>query len=315
MKKTLIAAGIAAVVAAPAAFAEVKISGKVEQGFTWTDSSTAADDEMLGNSDVVLKFSASEDLGNGMTAFASIRRDLDGANGAADDSLTDFKVGLKGSFGTVMTGRIEDFTESKALALVDVFQNAAAGVETGDAAGRQDDAIAYLSPNMNGFSVGVGAYAHDDNSSSEDIRDIDATDIALMYSNGPLFLIAAQERVKDPSTSANEDQKVTTFGAKYTFGDLTVSGYRSSIDNDGHTAANDHDDTALAAVYKMGNNSVAVGWSKDELTTGATDDTKWSVEMRHSFSKRTSVAVSYRDHDDAAGADTEELGVGLEHKF
>jgi len=316
MKKTLIAAGIAAAVAAPSAFAEVKIGGKVEQGFTKTDSSSAASDEWTGTSDVVLTFKASEDLGNGMSAFSNIRYDLDGTGNDNDSSgltLTDYQVGLKGSFGTVVTGRMEDFSEAKALSMVDVFYNGDVSVELGgDNAGRNDDGIAYVSPSMNGFSVGVAAYIIDD--TANDIENIDATDIALFYNNGPLSAVLSQETYKDDTGSDNE--KITTLAAKYDMGDLSVRGVYQDLNNADNNTTYDHEDLMLAAVYKMGSNSVAVGWSKNELTTGATDDTKWAVEFRHHFSKRTTASIGYEDYNAAtSSSDTEQLGVSIEHKF
>jgi len=319
MKKTLIAAGIAAAVAAPSAFAEVKIGGKVEQGITMTDSSTAATDEWTGNSDVVLTFKASEDLGNGMSAFSSIRYDLDGAGNdstSAGLTLTDYKVGLKGSFGTVVTGRMEDFSESKALSMVDVFYSGALGVELGgDNAGRQDNAIAYVSPSMNGFSVGVAGYMlNDDGSTQTNIDNVDATDIALFYNNGPVSAVLSQEKYKGDTTST--DEKITTLAVKYDMGDLSLRGVYQDLNNADNTAANDHEDLMLAAVYKMGNNSVAVGWSEDEQTTGATDITQWNVEFRHHFSKRTTASIGYEDYNAVASSgDLEKIGVSIEHKF
>ena len=144
-KKTLIAAAVATV-ASTAAMADVTIGGKVEQTFTWTDSTTAATDEMLGGTDAFLTFKGSEDLGNGMSAFADIRMDLDDAAGAL--VTFDTKVGIKGGFGTVVAGRMEDFSESKVLSMVDVFSGQ--GVELGGSnAGRNDDAVAYVSPSFN----------------------------------------------------------------------------------------------------------------------------------------------------------------------
>ena len=311
MKKTLIAMGVAAAVVAPIASADVTVSGKVEQTMTWTDSTTGATDELTGATDALLVFKGSEDLGNGMTAFADIRSDFDGAAGA--QSTFDTKVGLSGGFGTVVMGRMEDFTESKVLAMVDVLGGSS--VELGDAAGRQDDAIAYVSPEVApGLSIGVAAFYHDDNTAGEDIEDLDATDIALMYSNGPLTLNIAQEEVKDPT--GGDDQESTAVGLGYTFGDLKVAGVYQSIDNLSNTAANDQDNMMATAVYTMGANSIAVGWNENELTTGATDDSTTAFELRHNFSSRTRAYVGLTSDDYATPAnETDTFYVGMEHSF
>jgi predicted porin len=110
MKKTIIAAAIATVIAAPA-MADVSVSGVVEQSFEKVDVDTM--DDWNGYTDSGLTFKASEDLGNGLTAFAQISLDTDNQDSATrtGNSEKDSKVGIKGGFGTVVVGRMEDFTE------------------------------------------------------------------------------------------------------------------------------------------------------------------------------------------------------------
>ena len=306
MKKTLIAAAVASVAAAPVAMADVSISGTVSQAFVWTGSSTAADDEMTGDSDNGLNFKASEDLGNGMTAFAQISLDTDG------DTTKDEKVGLSGSFGTVVVGRMEDFSQSKILDMVDIFGNGG-GVELGDQnAGRQDSGMAYVSPSFNGLTIGVAGYALND--TANDIDNIDATDIALMYSNGPLNINLAQEKYVDDNGS--DDEKILSLGVSYAVGDLELTAVYQDIDNAGNTAANDHQDTMVTATYTMGNNTIKVGWNKDELTDGSTDNNTTALELEHSFSSRTAVYIGMTSDDFATEAnETDTTYIGLIHSF
>ena len=324
-KKTLIAAAVATV-ASTAAMADVTIGGKVKQTFTSTDSATAATDQWAGGTDAFLTFKGSEDLGNGMSAFADIRMDLDGAAGAT--TTFDTKVGIKGGFGTVVAGRMEDFSESKVLSMVDVFSGQ--GVELGDNnATRSDNGFAYVSPSFNGLTIGVAGYALDSNGTAanlgtevaavggtDDINDIDATDIAVMYSNGPLAVNIAQETTKDSNAATNNDEKITSFGVGYTMGDLKVSAVYQDIENTAFVAADDHNDTMLTAVYSMGNNSIALGWNEDELTTGATDNNTTALELRHNFSARTRAYVGMTQDDFATAAnETDTVYMGLEHSF
>jgi len=311
MKKTLIAMAVAGVVAAPIASADVAVSGKVEQNFTWTDSSTSASDEMVGGSDVLLVFKASEDLGNGLSAFADIRTDYDGANGA--QATMDTKVGLTGGFGTVVVGRMEDFSEGKVLSMVDVF-GGGTGVELGgDNATRQDNGFAYVSPSFSGLTIGVAGYALDD--TANDIEDVDATDVALMYANGPVVVNLSQEEYKDDTGADNEE--ITSLGVSYAAGDLKVAAVYQDIDNAANVATSDHEDVMIAATYNMGgNNSIAVGWNENELLTGATEKNTTAVEFRHNFSSRTRAYIGMTSDDFATTADeTDEVYVGLEHSF
>ena len=312
-KKTLIAAAVATV-ASTAAMADVTIGGKVKQTFTSTDSATAATDQWAGGTDAFLTFKGSEDLGNGMSAFADIRMDLDGAAGAT--TTFDTKVGIKGGFGTVVAGRMEDFSESKVLSMVDVFSGE--GVELGgNNAGRNDDGFAYVSPSMNGLTVGIAGYAAIDNTvAANGINDVDATDIALMYSNGPLTVNIAQEKMKEHDAAGNDEESITSFGVGYTMGDLKVTAVYQDIENAAFVAADDHNDTMLTAVYSMGNNSIAVGWNEDELTTGATDNNTTAIELRHNFSARTQAYVGMTSDSFATSADeTDTVFMGLQHSF
>jgi len=291
MKKTIIAAAIATVVAAPA-MADVSISGKVESILTSTDSAN-----MVMTQDAKLAFNASEDLGNGMSAFATIVVDTDDmvADTTNTDDVQDQKVGISGGFGTIVMGRMEDFTESKVLSMVDVFGGGSVELGT-DNAERQNGATAYVSPSFNGLTVGVAGYSLGDGD------DFDATDIALMYSNGPLAVNIAVEDMDDYAAKA---LTTTTAGIKYTAGDLAVAAVWQDIDT---VSGTDTDDSMVTAVYNMGNNSIAIGWNDDE--SEAENDTV--VELRHKFSSRTRAYIGVKDSD----TDTEDTQyLGLEHSF
>ena len=313
MKKTMIAMAVAGVVAAPIASADVAVSGKIEQTFTSTDSTTAATNELINGTDAWINFSASEDLGNGMTAFASTKLDIDQIEATANNAgeTQDIKVGLTGGFGTLAFGRMEDFSESKVLSMVDVL--AGTSVELGgDNAGRNGGGVAYILPAMNGLTLAAAGYVLND--TANDIDDFDATDIAAMYSNGPLTLNLSMETYYDDTGS--DDEEIVSLGAGYTAGDLSLAMVYQDLENAGTTAANDHQDLMATMVYNMGNNSVALGYSKNELTTGTTDDKIVALEYRHKFSARTRAYVGATQDDSATVAnETDTIYAGMEHTF
>jgi len=303
MKKTIIAAAIASLVAAPV-MADVKIGGKVEQFQTQGE-----DDVWTPGSDVRITLSGSEDLGNGMTASFKIDSYVHNrtqtsstttahthTSSAGYDGSLDQKVALSGGFGTVVMGRFEDFSESAGMSKVDVFQGP--GVETsGSLAGRTNGGMAYVSPAMNGLTVGVGGYTGvNDNSDA-----FDATDIALMYSNGPIAVSLSNE-----DTDGTSD--TTVVGASYTMGDLKIGVARSDTDFDDGSA--DSTDSMVAATYKMGNNTIVLGWNDDE--TNGTGVNNTAIELRHNISKRTSVYLNAYNSD-TAGSDT--TTIGMQHTF
>jgi hypothetical protein len=302
MKKTLIAAGIAAVVAAPAAFAEVKISGVVEQQYMFVENA-----DTTTSSDNSLTFSASEDLGNGMSAFAKIVLDSD------NDSTKDEVVGIKGSFGTVVTGRMEGFGRGKVQS-VSTFVGAGGANgeglegEIARAAQRLDGAIAYVSPTVNGFHIGLAAF------------DDYATDVAAFYSNGPLSLSASYE-VQKPSSAnltadTNIDQKTTSVAGSYAMGDTKVSILWTEQENGAGTEANDTNHVFYRLDHKMGNNTISLGYLDNENATGGDDGDVTVVELVHSMSKQTGIYASLLMDDNVGGtADDDTLSVGMYHKF
>jgi len=305
MKKTLIAAGIAAVMAAPA-FADVSVSGKVHQQISKRDGSANT-----YSSDNDINFKASEDLGNGLTAFAQISLDVDGTSETGKDQ----KVGLKGAFGTVVFGQMEAFQEGAVQSRVTMVSDTSGGsaiLESNNEQGRADGGMAYVSPTMNGFHFGVAGYTGFNNSSTG----ADAFEVAAFYDNGPLSLAVSQQTVKDtaPETSGDHDETNLSVAASYKLDNMKLTVMHTSTDNDGYAAASDSDDLAVKFDYTMGNNVITLGYKDDETTTGTNGTDVWAVEGVHKFSKTTSIYGAYIDRDVTDNTD-KEVKIGLIHKF
>jgi len=278
-KKTVIAAALAATTGV--AMADVSVSGRVEQGFSDEDAGATG---WAGYTDNQIHFKASEDLGNGMTAFAAMGL----KNGAT--AVLDEKVGIKGSFGTIVTGRMEDFTTGVVSATMTTM-----GTNEGELDGsvqRTSNAIAYVSPTVNGFHVGIAGYAD----VGENTDDIDATDILIHYSNGPLTAMAAKEVTEGASSD------VDSIALKYNMGDLSVAALRTSYETDSS------DDMKYRLDYKMGANKVTLQHSNDD---SANNDIN-IIELSHALSKRTAVYIGSADSDTAATSNTY---FGMQHSF
>jgi len=305
MKKTLVAAAVAAVVAAPAvSFADVKISGNVIQEFVSDgDETGVSEDGLESKAAVDLVFSVSEDLGNGMSAFAKIHTLRDnGGSGNADQV-----VGLKGDFGTIVVGRMEDFSEGKVAAMAATDSSDALSIEPNGAynTGRAEGGMAYISPSFNGLTFGVAGYALPNmgssatsltitsittlrsgstdvtatvsgstatialsNASSKDAdANIDATDIMIEYANAGLTVRVAQENVDGKVYGASkQDQKTTSIGASYKMDNITLVGYSFDVDNGKGTSTNDSDGWFLGAKMAMGANTFGIGYSEETDT-------------------------------------------------
>jgi predicted porin len=305
-KKTLIAMSLAAVTGS--AMADVSVSGRVEQTFV--------DDEAVAigwTADTfnMINFKASEDLGNGISAFAKFSLlDKDGSNGTTDGA--DQTVGLSGGFGTVVFGTMEDFTESKVMSLMSMY--GPAGIElAGVNAERNASAMAYVSPTMNGLHAGIAGYTDLGIAGNGDTgSNFDAIDMMIAYDNGPLSVKLARETLKSEMLTGAEDQEVTTLGVKYSMGDLSVAGVWVDSENEAGVAASDNNDYMLRADYTVGANKVTIGHANSEDATGAATTDTTSVELIHNFSKRTAAYIGHKDIDTA---NSNKTYVGIQHTF
>ena len=296
-KKTLIAMAVASVVAAPIASADVKISGVVEQTFTDTENDANGMDTDTFN---MLNVSASEDLGNGMSAFAKYNM-LTKAGTSTGETNGDMVVGISSGFGTIVAGTMEDFTEGKLAAMMDMEGNGS--TELAGNAGRTAGGLAYITPTVNGLHAGVAGYATADGTDK-----FDATDIAVFYDNGPLSVKVAQETLSKDMTTGAEEQTTTSVGASYAMGDMKVAVLHVGRDDQAGTAGADSDDTMFKGSYKMGNNTLQLGYADDD--SAGKDIT--TVELIHKFSGRTSAYAGVTNND-VTGNDS--TFVGMKHKF
>jgi len=354
MKKTIVAAAVAALVAAPAAFADVSISGQINQDFvTDGDDTGHSKDGLDSDSNVDVYFKASEDLGNGMSAFATIHYISDEGSLATEEQI----LGLKGDFGTIMVGKMEDFTESKVQAMANNDGSDVLSIEfNGDFDSTfNEGGVAYVSPSFNGLTFGVAGYALmnggvDVNngtavmtayvsatdattttaigSSAAVSKDaeakIDATDVMVEYANGPLLVRASYEVMdkevfnKDQTTA--KDQKSTSIGAQYKMGDITLTAAHFDVENGGGVDTNDVSGYFVGAKMVAGANTFAIGYSEeDDVDSSAKDsgkDKNMLITASHAFSKRTSAYVGFESNDDPdAGSDKDMWAVGLKHSF
>jgi predicted porin len=315
MKKTIVAAAVAASFVAPVAMAEVSISGMVNPEFIDQDGTTGWGASGI-NTDLVFK--ASEDLGNGLKATAKIHTfidsnnssnssidDADGATGDGAGRTADLSVTISGDFGSVVAGRFEPASEG----VMDAFMNIDAShdldlEDNTNAIGRTNNGLAYHSPSMNGFKVGLGNFASAGTTDDGDFAG--AQEIFVKYSNGPLTVMANNTEVD----GGTEHQSVAV---SYKMGDLELRAMERST-NTGAAGAADKDSTFFGAKYTMGANTFAIGMLDDDgVTVGS--DTNADAEiysLSHAMSKNTSVYVTVLSSD---AANSDKTAVGIVQKF
>jgi predicted porin len=332
-KKTLIAAAVATL-ASSVAMADVSVSGRIEQGFSDEDAGTTG---WAGFNDNQINIKASEDLGNGMSAFGQLSMRNTGAE-------MDSKLGVKGSFGTVVLGRMEDFSEGVVAATQSTM-----GTNEGELGAQHDrtnSGMAYVSPTINGLHFGVAGFA-----GLTPTSNLDAIDLIIAYDNGPLSVKLARENtdgtqydvaavapvagkyitsggvstttvgenqvliapVTFAAATTGSDHKVTSLSIGYSMADL--SGSALWVKEEGGTSGNvDATDLMVRLDYKMGANKLTLQHAKDESNTSAAaaDVDTNIVELSHAFSKRTTAYIGFADSDSAAKENTY---VGMQHTF
>jgi len=343
MKKTLVAAAVAASFAAPAvSFADVKISGNVIQEFVADDdgthdangsAKTTADDGLESKAAVDLVFSVSEDLGNGLTAFAKIHTLRDnGTSGNADQV-----VGLKGDFGTIVVGRMEDFSEGKVAAMAATDSSDALSIEPNGAydTGRAEGGIAYVSPSFNGLTFGIAGYALPNGGATTTTDTVSISGISTNASAGGATTTAAEITATSVSVDylnannldADANIDATDIMVEYANGPLLVRVARESIDKNATKAGasgQDQETDSIAISYKM-DNITLVGYAFDVENgagTATNDADGYFVGAKMAmgantfgigYTEETDVDASSGNVDSTNGGDNESWMISVDH--
>jgi len=321
MKKTIIAAAVAAAVAAPAvSFADVKISGNVIQEFVTDGDQTGTSEDGLESAAAVdVVFSVSEDLGNGMTAFAKIHTMMDNGSGSQDNA--DNVVGLKGDFGTVVVGRMESLTESKVDAMAANDASDKLSIEINDAydTKRYEGGMAYVSPSFNGLTFAVAGFALANGGTSDTAATtISAAGLNVNSSSGvSVGTVSGASSVTTLTTVASAsgngkdaDAKIdaTEIMVEYANGPLLVRASHQQVDGKVYGAnKKDQDTTAIGVSYKIADVTLQGVYTEVENGNGtdAYDVDGFFLGAKTTVGANT-FAISYLEEDDADAVGTNE---------
>lgn len=315
MKKTLIA--LAVLAASGASFAQVSITGQYAFGWNTSISNTGAEASGLGVDTSFVKFAASEDLGGGLKASASLSLDGFTRNGSANGG--DNELVLEGGFGKVRLANDKgaDYLGS-VIGGIAGFDGKVFGART------INDSVAYTSPSFGGLTFGL---SHTENAtggglgvgsaSNNDQRSNTGT---LSYAAGPLAVTGGFTSWDNQDTEvAKPDNNKTRARVKgsYDFGAFKLgAGFVQVQKNKGTYAESILAVTAPLGALTLG---LDVGSSKRDGTgANATDISKtgYGLKAAYALSKRTSVWGAYTNYDSAAGTQRNSLTeLVLSHTF
>jgi predicted porin len=284
--------------------ADTTIYGLIDNALTHNDNGTTESwDIEQGNGTSRLGVKGSEDLGNGMKAIFQYEWATQTTEGGSTQSGFTNRlgyVGLSGGFGTVAIGR-QWTPYYGAVGKTNIMNAPSAGFRNNLNTYRTGNALAYMSPNMNGFSAAI-AFVINDGGIADTEDGVDATNLALKYGNGPLSVGFGYH------TADQTDHDQWGLSGKYNFGNFAVVGSYE----DREVGAVDSDAWSLGAEAYFGNNTVRALFGNTEV--GSADMDSWAIGVQHNFSKRTRVYAEYADQDNG-GADASEFALGLRHDF
>ncbi|BAN70183.1 porin [endosymbiont of unidentified scaly snail isolate Monju] len=345
MNKKLIAAAIAAVVAAPAAVAaDTTLYGKAHVSIQSNDNSPSDNYTVNSNASRV-GIKGSEDLGDGLKAIFKYEMGYNISDGGAAStpiSARSAYVGLSGSWGTFLAGRHDTPAKVAFYASgTDFLGDSVIDMnKIGFTEVRADNAIAYISPNMSGFTVaaaivpgeqsgvrttttvfspiGTTTNARHRNTNFNSANNLaDAYSLALIYGGGGLKVGIGYEVFTGDFNGggAAKDQTMWQVGASYTFGDFTV-GANYEDKSDIGVAGDDRTVWGLAGKANFGNNFVVINYGEKDPSGAANKVKRFGIGVGHKFSKRTQVYAAYANQNNpVATPDTSNFALGMIHTF
>jgi predicted porin len=354
MNKKLLAAAIgAAVVAAPAAFAESTVYGKfhtsVDMVDTETGGASVVDNTQVNSRASRLGFKGSEDLGNGLKAIYQVEFGISTDGGAAQGNANtgprtpinnhrNTFVGLAGDWGTFVVGRHDTpmkmafyATGNERIGDSIIDLNAGASPVGVFQEVRASNAIAYVSPNLSGFTVAAAVVPGEEGvtaAGNEADGFADHYSVGVMWSGMGIKVGAGFETLENQAGGvapglANQDMDTWQIGGSYTFGAFSVGAQYQDSSDFGFVAGTDYTAWALTGKATFGNNAVSLVYTDSEADPAvgaATETDGWGIAAEHNFSKRTKVYAAYASGEiDAPGAaadtDDDQFSLGMIHSF
>ncbi|MFK7159544.1 porin [Marinospirillum sp. MEB164] len=240
MKKTLIAASIAALAAGSAQAVTLYESetgsfstyGKIQLELMNYDG-----ENNIQNNGSRFGFSADRQLNHGLEGFANVefrfnpgvRHDSNVAVAIGEEHMAvrNSYLGVRGGFGSVMAGNFDSLTYSFVTSQADIMENL--GFTSVDGGGRngQGHTIAYLSPEFSGFTFGLAAkhYSSDESQNNDALNSASGDEVfnfqvAAAYQATPELRFAVAYDMNDgdggyAAFGANNDEAVMAISANY----------------------------------------------------------------------------------------------------
>lgn len=250
-----------------------------------------------------------EDLGGGLAAIYHYEWNVDlaGSTGLSGKEST---VGLRGPFGTVRVGFMEDplgqIIDSSGLMNI-------TGTPFALDVPRLSDQIRYDSPIIAGTVFSAAAMVGIDNADDPDGKAIDRWSVGALYNNDGLRFGLGYLR--------NESYDADQWGldAAYTTGNITVAGTleQGDLQLSPTERMSDASSFGVAGIWRLGNNWLKAHGGRRSADESQYELTEYAIGAEHHFSKRTKIYVEYEhiDYKDGQFGDQNQLAIGMRHDF
>jgi hypothetical protein len=314
MKKSLIALAVVAVSSTAFAQSSVSLTGKLRFAYGQTETAAGVKGRGVGVTDGDWNINATEDLGGGLKATASMALRLRGRDAATDATSTgvgarprDSFLMLSGGFGSVMIGAVE--AGNATLGFVTAGGPTYIGLDNGVAASATSnvDILQYTSPSMNGFSAKVATIDAVGGNGSQDGGAV--TLYGVNYANGPLAAMIDMTSY-GTAAAASADQR-TRAGVSY---DLGMARVGLGMESNNNGAAADADKTLFSVSVPMGAITLG-GVYATTKTDGAGTAKGYDLSAQYALSKRTYVALQTQSIKAAGANAATATRVQLAHSF
>ena len=320
MKKTMIA--LAAVAAVGAASAQVSITGAVAYGYASSTDGAGATAAGLGMDTAFLKFSATEDMGNGMKVSGNVT--LNTGNYGVLASSDDQSISISMPAVTVALGQAKGAEYTMAAAGSAVYQSMDGRVLTGRTprdyisftlplATGLTGSLAYQEPNVATQGLGIGSVGTTNQA---------VYAAGLTYATGPAVLTAAFLQYTNVTASDAAGDNVTRLGARANLGVFSFGGGLQILKQGG---GGTNTQASLAASTPLTDALTLAGLysTNNQTSTALTQGRKsgYAVNLAYAMSKRTGLSVgvgTWRGGGAAAAfdaADSSAYHAVLSHSF
>ena len=291
---------------------------------------------------------------------------MDGNKSKKDLKARNRAITLSGSWGTALAGQWD--TPMKVLgSKLAVFRDQVGDIRNLGTSSvtatsskiftidqRARNTVAYITPNMNGFSSTI-AYVFDagtgQTTGAGDNSDNNAWSVNGIYNNGPVLLGAAYVHYnsdgRTPGISV-DDSSTWRIGGSYKFSNFKVIADYTDMESANFTKDFDPSIWKIGATYSMGNNTFKLHYAerddsglKSSKCAGGLANSKckdgadlWAIGLDHKLSKRTKVYAVYaktnNDKDSRStswkntggegaapsdGNNADSFALGIQHKF